>query len=123
MRAHPSLLCGLLLLLGCHHRAGAVLGDEALIQRPADEAALVAQMAGMKAAADAVIVEVLAAPGPPAERYPWGADRIMSAMPAVYGPANAWLYGERAAKLSALCEGLGLDPDDCAAVDEGLRRD
>ncbi len=97
--------------------------DDALIQRPADEAALVDDMRAMKAAADAIIEEVLTAPGPAEQRYHDGVDRIMVAMPATFGPANAWLYSERAAKLGALCQGLELGPEHCDEVDESLRRD
>lgn len=80
-------------------------------QRPADPAALGADMDRMKAAADAVVAaqrEALAAGGKPEELFEQGARQIFAAMPPTFGPANAWLFNERSGKLGALEQALGL---------------
>lgn len=42
---------------------------------------------------------------------------VIAALPPHFGPANAWLFGERDGKLRALCEAVGLtDPDACDAA-------
>lgn len=82
------------------------------VQRPADEAALGKQMAEMKAAADVFIGEAKAALAagkiPPAELFVRTEGRIHGVMWPAFGPANAWLFNERAAKIGALAEALGM---------------
>ena len=82
------------------------------VQRPADPAAVGAQMSAMKKAADGIIaeaVEASKASGANVQRLFVEAEgRIHHAMWPAFGPANAWLFGERAGKVGDLRRALGL---------------
>ena len=92
--------------------------DEPPVQRPADPGAVGQQMADMKAAADALIAEAQAeltkGKAPAAELFVRFEGRIHLVMWPAFGPANAWLYNERAGKVGQLAEALGVAGQDGA---------
>ncbi len=76
-------------------------------------------MDAMKAAADQIIAAKVTARdngGKAEELLRNGAGEIIVAMPATFGPANAWLYNERGGKLGELCDKLGLEQAACEPI-------
>ncbi len=86
--------------------------EEPPVQQPADPGAVGKQMSDMQAAADALITEAEAelAKGetPAAELFVAYEGRIHLAMWPAFGPANAWLFNERAGKIGQLAGALGV---------------
>jgi len=89
--------------------------EEPAEQRPLDPAAVGRQMDEMKAGADALIAEagreLKAGKVPAAELFVRYEGLIHQVMWPAFGPANAWLFNERAAKVGSLAEALGLADD------------
>lgn len=94
------------------------------VQAPADPGAVAAQMDEYKAAADTIIDELRKAATAPAanreELFSQGVRRIYDAMPAAFGPGNAWLFQERHGKVAQLGDALEVPPERQTALVEAF---
>lgn len=95
------------------------------MQAPADPTAMAARMSAYEGVADAIIEELRSAPAGPAGsksegRFSDGLRRIIDAMPARFGPANAQLFGARDEKLRKLAQVLGLTAERQRALIEAF---
>src|SRR5690606_17386979 len=111
--------------------------DEALAQEPGDPEAMAALMRGMKAAALRVIeahtaprrsdiqagtsrTQARAQAGTQAAQAETlcrhGARAIAQVMVPVFGPANAWLFNERSAAITHLCDELEVGARTCDQI-------
>ncbi len=94
-----------------------------LEQRPADVSAVSALLEAMCVAGERVIATCSERRGAaePAALFAEGARALWRVMPALFGPANAQLFGERGARLQALAEALGVEPAEPTSSIEALK--
>lgn len=109
------LLLLLCLATACAHKESMPPEPE---QSPQHPKAVAAQMDQMRALADEAIRRAVEAPGPVEARHAAGVFEIVAAMRPTFGPANAWLFGERGRKLAALAKALNVaEPASAGSLD------
>lgn len=110
VRVRYLLLAGHLALTACAHPSEQTMATDHRgepEQRPADGGAVSSELRRMSDLADQAIRRQIETSGPAETRYAAAFFDVHAAMRPRFGPANAWLYQEREAKLASLARSFG----------------